>query len=227
MFTIQLRSKSSRPDVTPDWLDKVAAGIQEQMLDFCADYGLARWTITTQDMPGAYLMTVSDLSNVPGAEGYHDDSGDIPEGFAFMLGSLDEGSVTISHECCELIRDQDAAGFRLAMNGIAYADEACDAVEDKTYLASNGVLLSDYVLPEWYQDGSQGPWDKLGVLTGPLTKTSGGYTIQLVGGKVGTDPPEMAKKVHKADSRSRTARRLMTAEQKETHRRLRMMGGGK
>ena len=208
MFTIQLVNKSARPDVTIPWLLSVAAAVTEQLQSFCADYGLAIWEVVTEPTPGAFLMNVSDVSTAPGAEGYHDDAGDLPEGFAFMLGTLDDGSVTISHECCELVRDQDASGFRLSDSGIAYADEACDAVEDRTYKASNGVLLSDYVLPNWYVDGSKGPWDKLNVLTAPFSQTTGGYTIQLADGKVQTQPPSARLAPKKADPRSRTSRRL-------------------
>ena len=210
MFTIVLVSQSSRADVTPAYLALVAAAVTEQCLAFAADYGLAAWTVTTAPTPGAFTMAIADTSTVPGAEGYHDDSapGEEPEGYAFALGTLDDLSVTISHECLELIRDQDASGFRLSNSGVAYADEACDAVEDQTYKASNGVPLSDYVLPSWYVDGSAGPWDKLGVLSGPHTKTAGGYTIQLADGKVGTDPPSARLAPKKADPRSRTSRRL-------------------
>lgn len=209
MFTIQLVNKSARADVTAEYLAAVAAAVTEQcQRDFCPDYGLAQWTVTTEPTPGSFFVTIADQSNAPGAEGDHDDANATPEGFAFALGSLDDLSVTISHECLELIRDQDASGFRLADDGTAYADEACDAVEDQTYKASNGVPVSDYVLPSWYVDGSKGPWDKLGVLSGPHTKTSGGYTIQLKGGTVATDPPEARLAPKKADPRSRTARRL-------------------
>ena len=117
-------------------------------------------------------------------------------------------SVTISHETLETIRDQDASGYRFAGDGIARADEACDAVEDRTYTI-NGVQVSDYVLPSWYVAGSKGPWDKLAALAAPLTRTDGGYVIELKNGVPATDPPQAAQKTAaKAHPKSRTSRRL-------------------
>ncbi len=210
VFTIFLSSKSARPDVTPEWLTKVAAAITIQLQrDFATDYGLALWTMTTTPIPGSYSLVVADTPPDPNIDGYHYDLGGTPEGFAFTVNeSLDMLSVTISHEALEMVRDIDAQGYRLGASGLAYADEACDAVEDTSY-AIDGVHVSNFVLPSWYIGGSKGPWDHLGVLSGPMEKTPGGYTIQLRNGQVGTDPPEAARKTAaKAHPASRTSRRL-------------------
>ena len=212
VWTIYLSSKSTRQDITPEWLAKVAAAVTIQLrTDFAPDYGLAFWTMTTVPTPGAFNMVVSDIPDQPGVLGYHDDAGDVPEAKVFTLGPaepLDDLSRTISHEALELVRDQDAAGFRLTMSGVAFADEACDAVEDTSY-EIDGVRVSNFVLPSWYVEGSSGPWDHLHVLPGPCTKTAGGYVIELRNGQVATDPPEAAQKnARKAHPESRTSRRL-------------------
>jgi hypothetical protein len=212
--TIVLTSNSTRPDVSAVWLTQVAADITIQLIrDVCPDLGLtSTWSVTTDVTAEGYELRVSDVSPVPGAAGYHDndDPEHAPEAFAFDEGgSLDDLSVTISHETIELIKDQDASGFRVRQSDfVAFADEECDAVEDQTYRV-NSTLVSDYVLDSWYVEGSDGPWDKLGVLTGPHTKTAGGYWIEMTGGTVSTDPPEAARKSRKkAHPLSRTSRRL-------------------
>ena len=39
----------------------------------------------------------------------------------------------------------------------------------------DGVVLENFVTPNWYIVGSNGPWDFLGVLQGPLQRTDSGY----------------------------------------------------
>jgi hypothetical protein len=213
MWNVVLVSNSTRADITPEWLAKVAAAVDRQLKEhFCPDYGLAAWTCTTDTTQPGPRVSIWDTSDQAGAAGYHFVEPDgTPAGKVFAEGeSLDAVSVTISHEVLELVGDLDTERFRLALDGVAYAEEACDAVEDVTYQI-DGVTVSDYVLPDWYDAESPGPWDREGKLTSPLSKTIGGYTIQLRGAKVATDPPEMAATPKKAHPASRTARRLARA----------------
>lgn len=207
MFTVELVNQSAKPEVTPAWLDSVASAITAQLeLDFCPVYGLAWWHVDAHHTPDSYKLVISDVPDAPNVEGYHDDNG-TPAAKVFHIGTLDDLSTTISHEVLEMVRDQDAAGYRLALNGTAYADEACDAVEDTGYFIG-GVRVSNFVTPAWYVEGSKGPWDHMGVLHGPLQQTSGGYTIELKGGQVSTNPPEAKLRPQKAHALSRTWRRI-------------------
>ncbi len=210
MFTVVLTNKGSRTDVTPAWLAAVAAAVTAQIAnDFAPDYGCAAWTVTTEPTPGALSLQIQDLSPQPDVEGYHDDADATPEAFVFTsTETLDEISVCISHEVLEMIRDLDAAGFRLGASGIAYADEACDAVEDTSYRI-NGIAVSNFVTQAWYVGGSAGPWDHLAILKGPMTRTGGGYTIQLAAGTVSTDPADASRATaRRAHPQSRVSRRL-------------------
>jgi len=56
----------------------------------------------------------------------------------------------------------------------------CDAVQGLTYMRK-GVELSDFVLPEYFIEGSDGPYDFLGKLDGPFTIDETGYsTIRTI-----------------------------------------------
>jgi hypothetical protein len=210
MFTVVLESKSTRADVTTEWLAKVAAALTVQLQrDFCPDWGLASWTCTTDSAQPGPRVTLFDDSDQAGALGYHalDPQGN-PYGKVFALDqSLDGISVTTSHEVLELVGDQSAAGFELGADGKARAREACDACEDITY-SIDAVAVSDFVTPAWFLDGSAGPWTHCNALPGPQTRTAGGYVILLENGKVDTDPPEAKSRPGKAHPASRTARRL-------------------
>lgn len=71
--------------------------------------------------------------------------------------------------------------------GVRFAAEACDAVEDLWYpivvddvegQPAREIRVSNFVLPDWFVLGSKGPWDFMGVLTGPQEITPGGYVIK-------------------------------------------------
>jgi hypothetical protein len=213
MWTVVLVSNSTRADLTPEWLARVAAAVDRQFKEhFCPDYGLAAWTCTTDATQPGPRVSIWDNSDQAGAAGYHFVEPDgTPAGKVFAEKEpLSAIETTVSHEVLELVGDLDTERFRLALDGVAYAEEACDAVEDVTY-DIDGVAVSDYVLPAWYDAEAPGPWDRCGALTSPLSKTRGGYTIQLRGAQVTTDPPEMADAPKKAHPASRTARRIARA----------------
>lgn len=217
MFTIQLVNHSTRADVTPEWLASASAAVTRQLQeDFCPDYGRAAWVVTIEPMPGADEMAIFDSSDQAGALGYHATTPDgKPYARVFCEGQDLAGiSVTISHECLELACDPEANSYRLAPDGTAYADEPCDAVEDTTY-EIDGVTVSNFVTPAWYGDGEAKPYDHLGVLSAPCTKTDGGYVIRLVNGTVDTDPPMAKAHPSKRHAASRTARRMAQNAVKE------------
>ncbi len=55
------------------------------------------------------------------------------------------------------------------------AYELCDAVEQNSYKASNGIELSNFVTPRWFITGAKGPYDHLGRCKTPLEIWPGGY----------------------------------------------------
>lgn len=134
--------------------------------------------------PGSWWLTVFDTSDQAGALGYHDLTPEgLPLGKVFAKSDLDNGyswTVTVSHEALEMLADP---WINLAAldenNNRAYAYEVCDACEaDNFGYKVGGLLLSDFVTPQWFQQGLSAPgakFDYMGHIKGPLQLLPGGY----------------------------------------------------
>lgn len=103
----------------------------------------------------AWWLVIIDDSDWAGALGYHDLTDDgFPAGKVFVRDSHRYGepwSVTASHELLEMIADpylKDMSGPE--ENGLFYCREVCDAVQDESYQAPNGVEVSNFMLPAWF-----------------------------------------------------------------------------
>ena len=166
--------------------------------DFAPVYGtdanLVFVSQQTRPPAGAWWLVVFDNSDQPGALGYHDltDEGR-PLAKVFAGTDIAHGlswTVTMSHELLEMLADPDidmtvfyqssASGGRL------YAYEVCDAPEaDKYGYEIDGVLVSDFVYPAWFQDSSaaDAQLDHAGHIKAPLELLPGGYigVFDLVG----------------------------------------------
>lgn len=214
MFQVVIECRTTHAGVDAAWLAKVAKALTRQLArDVAPTYGKALWNVTVSNdpaTPGPRVVLFDD-GDQAGVLGFHDvaPNGE-PYAKVFCAGlSLDQISQTLSHEIVELIVDEDAGGFRYPRgSAIGYADEACDAVQGDGYRLDD-VLLANFVTPAWYVTGSSGPWDFLGLLTAPCTKTADGYVIRRnPDGSVDTDPPEAMALPGKDHPASRTARRL-------------------
>jgi hypothetical protein len=64
-----------------------------------------------------------------------------------------------------------------------YAKEACDPVQDGTYI-QGGVALSNFVVASWFDGFGRGPFDYLGQLGAPFTRTAMGYFERMTAGRV-------------------------------------------
>jgi hypothetical protein len=217
MFQVVIENRSSRTDITPEWLAKAAKALtRQQARDVAPTYGKALWNVVASNdvaVPGPRVVLFDD-GDQAGVLGFHDVGPDgKPYGKVFVGSrTLDQISQVLSHEVVELIVDQDAGGFRFPRGSVVgYADEACDAVQGQGYRLDD-VLLANFVTPAWYVTGSSGPWDFLSLLPGPCTKTDEGYVIKRnPDGTVDTDPPEAKDHPDKAHPGSRTSRRLASA----------------
>jgi len=137
---------------------------------------------------GAWQLAILDTSDQAGALGYHDvTSTGQPLGKVFAKDDLQYGSslsVTTSHELLEMLADPEITktfDLRISATEVdQYAYEDCDAVEDDSLgYQINGVLLSDFVLPTWFNDPSKAvagtKYDFMGKLSAPLQLLTGGY----------------------------------------------------
>lgn len=142
---------------------------------------LFRWHDKTAPIiPGAWVLALLDDSDQAGALGYHDltDAG-LPMSKVFAKTDAQYGlswTVTASHEYMEMLGDPYAnTSVQVGQNRF-WAYENADAVEaDELGYARNGVLLSDFVTPDWFVPGSDGPWDYQQHCSEALQILPGGY----------------------------------------------------
>jgi hypothetical protein len=139
--------------------------------------------------PDEIDVVIFDDSDQADALGYHDVD---PHGHPYMRvfaapvldhggGVLDGGRIGVSvasvasHEILETLIDPPAnlwanAGQRL----VAY--EVGDPVQADGY-SDGAVLLSNYVLRNWFTPGAPGPYDRMGLCRQPFEVRHGGYLI--------------------------------------------------
>lgn len=130
---------------------------------------------------GAWWIGFFDNSDVANALGYHDVTDeDLPLGKAFVAtvqhydASL---SVDFTHELFEMLADPYIMlDVQIDKRGTRYAHEVCDAVEaDELGYRIDGVLISDFVTPEWFAPHFDGPYDYMKQVKHGLELLPGGY----------------------------------------------------
>jgi hypothetical protein len=138
---------------------------------------------------GSWWVTFLDDSDQAGALAYHDLTNEgLPIAKVFVKtiladklapGSEQGGSVSVgaSHEICEMAVDPWLNSAYQDNQGIFWAGEVCDPVEDDRYgYEIGGVLVSDFVTPNWFgHQHAQGPIDFRGHALRAFEVLSGGY----------------------------------------------------
>ena len=119
-----------------------------------------------------------------GAYGYHVRQGKdyIPQGkvFTTMCERFHESWTAVaSHEVLEMLGDPQVniEIRRMLTNGTIelWPQELCDATQEQAY-SIDGLQVSNFVLPEYFIDGSDGPYDFLHKLKAPFSISDGGYS---------------------------------------------------
>jgi hypothetical protein len=133
-------------------------------------------------------MDFVDDDGVDGAIAHHG----YYAGFPWSLigcGETFHWELAASHEALEYLvnlrLDQWAAG----PDGTRWPMEIADPVESDVYTIpveifgeTRNVEVSNYVLPAFWREGSEGPWDRMGTLKGPFTLAPGGYAVVEIDG---------------------------------------------
>lgn len=168
-------------------LAKIAAVIQRQVREhFAPHYGKPNVSVSTGPAPApgdpSVPVYVRASSDVPGAAGYHDDEGVFV--FTDGLAPGDVGPFTLpvvlSHEILEALGDPAANLWADDENGTEYARELCDAVESFSY-EIDGVSVSDFVFPCFFDPTGAAPYSYLGAPSAPLsTAAANGADYQIV-----------------------------------------------
>src|SRR6267154_3451009 len=131
-----------------------------------------------------WQIVVTDNPDQAGALGYHEmTSQGTPLGKVFAKLDLQTGSswtVTLSHELLEMLADPWINWCAMGSDSKIYALEVCDAVEaDALGYEINGVLVSDFITPAWYEPNCADRLDYKQHVSKQLELARGGYISVL------------------------------------------------
>lgn len=145
----------------------------------------------------AIVATFQKAGAVSGALAYHtlmrgEPSITVYTGVGDFYGY--SNSVSFTHELFETLADQFVAGANMGVGpyyyvgqqarpfpgGALFVNEVADPVEAYQYQLG-GAAISDFITPNYFDDGVQGGLDFMGVLTRPFQIARGGYQIVWVG----------------------------------------------
>lgn len=139
----------------------------------------------SQPPAGAWNLILLDHSDQQGALGYHDDEQGTPIPYAevFAVDAANDGepvSGVASHELLEMLCDpfvDPMAPKTMPRPGTnkRYIVEVCDPVQGAPYDPGNGVPVSDFVLPSWFEVSSYRPTSFRGTVTEPWEIAPQGY----------------------------------------------------
>jgi hypothetical protein len=163
--------------------------LQRQVtLDFRAYWDVdCQLRFLTRDEPlaeGWWQISVTDNPDQASALGYHElSSRGTPLGKVFAGLDLQSGgswTVTLSHELLEMLADPWINWCAQGSDGKIYALEVCDAVEaDGLGCEIDGILVSDFITPSWFEPTQADRVDFKQRITKPLELASGGYISVL------------------------------------------------
>lgn len=147
--------------------------------------------------PDTPLIRLVDVIDVDDALGYHSESGDRVVGLVGAKTCQQYGasiSQCVSHEVLEACKDPFVNVWVDGPKGTSWAFEMCDQVQDGIYKI-NDVEVSNFLYPVAFDaQATKAPFDRLGALSTPFSRTVGGYAIIRTGGQgtetqLGSKPP--------------------------------------
>jgi hypothetical protein len=166
-------------------VEAVLPALQKQVTDEFQAYWELDCTLSflSKDQPltqGWWQIVVMDNPDQAGALGYHElTSQGAPLGKIFAQLDLDTGSswtATLSHELLEMLADPWINWCAVGTDSKIYALEVCDAVEaDNLGYFIDGVLVSDFVTPAWFEPTCADRMDFKQHLGKELELARGGY----------------------------------------------------
>jgi hypothetical protein len=130
--------------------------------------------------PGWWQIVVLDNPDQAGALGYHElSSAGTPLGKVFAQFDVRNGfswTVTLSHELLEMLADPWINWCAIGSDSRVYALEVCDPVEtDELAYEIDGVQVSNFVTPAWFEPNCCDRVDFLKHLSRQLELHAGGY----------------------------------------------------
>ncbi len=171
--------------LTDAQVEAVLPALQKQVSDDFKAYWELDCTLTflSTDEPltrGWWQIVIVDNPDQAGALGYHEmSSTGTPLGKVFAKLDIESGSswtATLSHELLEMLADPWINWCAIGSDSRIYALEVCDAVEDdKLGYKIDGVLVSDFVTPAWFESTCADRIDFKQHLSKQLELARGGY----------------------------------------------------
>ena len=133
---------------------------------------------------GWWQIVIIDNPDLAGALGYHElSSQGTPLGKVFAKLDIDYGqawTVTFSHELLEMLADPWINWMAEGEDGQIYALEVADPVEaDELGYSIDGVLVSDFVTPGWFEHTQNDRVDFKQRIHNRLELAPGGYISVL------------------------------------------------
>ena len=140
-------------------------------------------TFLTKHQPltrGWWQIVVADTPDQAGALGYHElSNAGSPLGKVFAQFDIRNDfswTVTLSHELLEMLADPWINWCAIGSDSRVYALEVCDPVEcDELAYTIDGVLVSNFVTPAWFEPTCCDRLDFRKHLTRRLEVHAGGY----------------------------------------------------
>jgi hypothetical protein len=195
-------------DLRPIW------GLDEATFNFVAQ--------SVTPASGTWWVVFLDDSDQAGALAYHDLTNEgLPISKVFVKTLLaDNASVSVgaTHEICEMAVDPWLNSAYQDPNGTFWAGEVCDPVEDDQYgYEINGVLVTDFVTPNWFAHQYSGPQiDFKNYANAPFAVLTNGYAQKF-------DPNSGWQQVTGSEARRR--RRAFASDGSRRERRMRVGRG--
>jgi hypothetical protein len=167
---------------------------------------------------GAWWVVFLDDSDQAGALAYHDLTNEgLPISKVFVKTILaDKASVSVgaTHEICEMAVDPWLNSAYQDPQGVFWAGEVCDPVEDDQYgYEIGGILVTDFVTPNWFaHEHAQGAIDFKQHANTAFEVLTGGYAQKF-------DPQQGWQQV--TGSKARRSRRAHAPRGSRRERRAR------
>jgi hypothetical protein len=196
--------------------------IRTEVPTFCQHWGLPPIGVAfyganrRQDLSEQAVICVVSRTEDPSAFARHSQLGKAIYGYVdagLCAAEAEPLSRPLSHEFWEMGADPGLDQMEPQPDGTSILREVSDPVNrvgltvEAEFFGRHGhVALSNYVLPSWFVPGSAGPWDRCGILEGPLTCWGRGhYQVVRAGVIVASGPSP------RITSFGRTFRRLAAA----------------
>lgn len=180
--------------LTDAQVEAVLPALQKQVTDDFRTYWDVGCTLSflsrELSLPrGWWQIALLDNPDQAGVLGYHELSGQgTPLGKVFAKLDISNGTswtVTLSHELLEMLADPWTNWCAAGSDNKIYALEVADPVEaDDLGYEIDGILVSDFVTPSWFEPSGLDRVDFKQRISNPLELARGGY-ISILDSKRG------------------------------------------